>query len=173
MSNTPFRSYKNNFHEGGISSPFIAWFPKKIKAGSIARGTGHLIDLAPTFYDFAGAKYPENYNGLKTNSLAGVSLKNVLLEGSALNREQPIFWERGGNRAVRKGQWKLVSTYPEKRWELYDLDADRGETTDVSAKNPEIVKALIAEYEAWAKKNNVENYEKIKPAVQIGNGTRF
>ncbi|MEA5426601.1 arylsulfatase [Arcicella lustrica] len=173
LSNTPFRSYKNNFHEGGISSPFIAWFPKKIKAGSIARGTGHLIDLAPTFYDFAGAKYPENYNSLKTNPLAGVSLKNVLLEGTELNRELPIFWERGGNRAVRKGKWKLVSTYPEKRWELYDLDSDRGETTDLSGKNPDVVKALIAEYETWAKKNNVENYDKIKPAVQIGNGTRF
>lgn len=103
----------------------------------------------------------------------GVSLKSVFLEGAELNREQPIFWERGGNRAVRKGKWKLVSTYPEKRWELYDLAIDRGETTDLSAQNPEVFKELIAAYEVWAKKNDVENYEKIKPAVQIGNGTKF
>jgi arylsulfatase A-like enzyme len=173
LSNTPFRSYKNNFHEGGISSPFIAWYPSKIKASTITRGTGHLVDLAPTFYDLAGATYPETYNGLKTNALAGVSLKKVLFEGTELNREQPIFWERGGNRAVRKGKWKLVSTYPQKNWELFDLDTDRGETKDLSTQNPEIVKSLIIEYEAWAKKNNVENYDKIKPAVQIGNGTRF
>ena len=49
VSNSPFRNYKNNMHEGGISAPFVAWFPKQIKGGTIARGTAHLIDLAPTF----------------------------------------------------------------------------------------------------------------------------
>ncbi len=164
-SNTPLRQYKNNFHEGGISSPFIAWFPKQIKAGGIVRGTGHLIDLAPTFYDFAGASYPRTFTGRTTNPLVGKSLKDVLTEGKELQREQPLFWERAGNRAVRKGKWKLVSTYPETTWELFDIDQDRGETNNLASKNPEIVKELIADYQEWAKKTDVENFDKIKPAV--------
>ena len=173
VSNTPFRNYKATSHEGGISSPFIAWFPKKIKAGTITKGTGHLIDLAPTFYDVAGVNYPTNYRGVQTNTLPGVSLKNLLFEGNDLVRNEPIFWERAGNRAVRKGKWKLVSLYnpptspvpgtkSNNPWQLYDIEADRGETTDLAATYPDVVKGLIADYEAWAKRNGVENYDKLR-----------
>ncbi|MGA0557107.1 arylsulfatase [Larkinella sp. VNQ87] len=166
VSNTPFRNYKATSHEGGISSPFIAWHPATIKAGTIARGTAHLIDLAPTFYDLAGAAYPATYQGVKTNPLVGESLKTLLTQPSDWSRQQPIFWERAGNRAVRKGKWKLVSLYPDKTWQLYDLETDRGETTDVAAQQPDVVKDLNAEYEAWAKRTGVENYDKIRPANQ-------
>lgn len=163
-SNVPLTSYKNNFHEGGISAPFIAWYPKKIKAGTVTAGTAHLIDLAPTFYDVAGVSYPAQYRQHGVNALPGVSLKTLLFEGADLNREKPIFWERGGNRAVRKGKWKLVSTFPQNVWELYDIGADRGETNNLAAKHPEIVQSLTGEFEAWAKANDVENYEKLRPA---------
>ncbi len=166
VSNTPFSKHKGNAHEGGISSPFIAWYPKKIKAGVITKGTAHLIDLAPTFYDVAGATYPENFNGVKTNPLAGVSLTNLLYTGTELNSQRPIFWERGGNRAVRKGKWKIVSTYPAKDWELYDIETDRGETTDLSKQNADVVQDLVADYEIWAKANGVESYDKLRPANQ-------
>ena len=83
-----------------------------------------------------------------------------------MNRTQPIFWERGGNKAVRKGKWKIVSTYPAKEWELYDIETDRGETMDVADKNPDVVKEMVADYDAWAKANGVENYEKLRPAPQ-------
>lgn len=165
VSNTPFLKYKGNAHEGGISSPFIAWYPKKIKAGTIARGTAHLIDLAPTFYDVAGAAYPETFNGVKTNPLVGESLTNLLFTGNELNRAQPIFWERGGNRAVRKGKWKIVSIFPSKEWELYNIETDRGETTNLASKNPDVVKELEKDYEDFAKANGVENYEKLRPAT--------
>jgi arylsulfatase A-like enzyme len=169
VSNTPHSSYKNNMHEGGISAPFIAWFPKQIKAGSIVKGTGHLIDLAPTFYDFAKATYPASNQGVATNSLPGKSLVPVLTgKTEQVERGEPIFWERAGNRAVRKGNWKLVSTYPGYKWELYDLQKDRGETTDLAASRTEIVNELSADYFRWAEKTGVVDYEKIKPANQIG-----
>lgn len=164
-SNTPFRSFKANAYEGGISSPFIAWFPKKIKAGGIAKGTAHLIDLAPTFYELAGISYPANFNGIQTNALPGKSLTNLLFEGKELQREQPIFWERAGNRAVRKGKWKLVSIFPSYRWELYDIEKDRGETQNVASQNPLIVDELSADYFEWAKQNGVVDYDKIKQAA--------
>jgi arylsulfatase A-like enzyme len=169
VSNTPHSSYKNNMHEGGISAPFIAWFPEKIRAGAIVKGTGHLIDLAPTFYELAGARYPAQFKGVTTHPLPGKSLLPVLTgNGDVVSRGEPIFWERAGNRAVRKGNWKIVSTYPSYKWELYNLDTDRGETKDVSAANENIVNELSADYAGWAEKTGVVDYDKIKPVSQPG-----
>jgi len=165
VSNTPLRQYKNNMHEGGFSSPFIAWFPKQIKGGAIVKGTAHLIDIAPTFYELSGAAYPSTFNNVKSNPLAGKSLVPILTgKASEVNRDEPLFWERAGNRAVRKGNWKIVSTYPSYKWELYDLSKDRGETTDLSSKSPEIVDQLSIEYFKWAERTGVVDYDKIKPA---------
>lgn len=174
VSNTPLRHYKNNMHEGGISSPFIAWFPKHIKGGDLVKGTAHLVDIAPTFYEFAGAKYPEKYNGVTPNSLPGKSLVPVLTgKLNSVDRNGAIFWERAGNRAVRKGKWKIVSTYPAYQWELYDLEADRGETKDVASQYPAVVNELSSDFFKWAEENGVVNYDKIKPAqpMQIPGST--
>ena len=167
VSNTPLRSFKSFAYEGGISSPFIAWFPGKIKAGSIAKGTAHLIDLAPTFYELAGLKYPSTYNGVSTNALPGKSLSNLLFKTEAWERGEPIFWERAGNRAVRQGKWKLVSIYPSYRWELYDLEKDRAEALNVAGQNPLVVDALSKLYFQWAQQNGVVDYDKIKPAQPL------
>ncbi|WP_409012642.1 sulfatase/phosphatase domain-containing protein [Dyadobacter sp. 3J3] len=156
-------------HEGGISAPFIAWFPKQIKGGNIVKGTGHLIDLAPTFYELANTTYPVKLNGITTNPLPGKSLLPVLTgKSETVDRGEPIFWERAGNRAVRKGNWKIVSTYPAYKWELYDLEKDRGENNDLSAVNTEIVNELSADYFKWADKTGVVDYEKIKPGNPNG-----
>jgi arylsulfatase len=164
VSNTPLRSYKDNMHEGGISSPFIAWYPKKIKGNVIVKGTGHIIDLAPTFYELARIKYPSNFNGVTPHNLAGRSLLPVLTGlASEVDRSEPIFWERAGNRAVRKGKWKLVSDFEKNEWELYDLEKDRGETTDVAPANPEVVKKLDADYKQWAIQTGVVDFQTIKP----------
>jgi arylsulfatase A-like enzyme len=164
VSNTPFRSYKNNMHEGGISSPFIAWYPKKIKANTIVKGTAHLIDLAPTFYDLAQTKYPSNFNGITPHGLVGKSLVPVLTGVTTeVNRNEPIFWERAGNRAVRKGKWKLVSDFEKNKWELYDLEKDRGEVTDLAKENPQVVRELASDYQQWAARTGVVEYETVKP----------
>jgi arylsulfatase A-like enzyme len=169
VSNVPLNAYKGNMHEGGISSPFIAWYPKKIKANTIAKGTGHLIDLAPTFYELAGAKYPTQFNGVTTNNLVGKSLVPVLTGTTQqVNRNEPIFWERAGNRAVRKGKWKIVSDYEKNKWELYDLETDRGETTDVSTQHPEVVRELAFDYVQWSARTGVVEYETIKPKAPGG-----
>jgi arylsulfatase len=168
LSNTPLQDYKNNMHEGGFSSPFIAWYPSKIKADRVDKGTGHLIDLAPTFYELAGIQYPKELNGVKSNPLAGKSLLPVLFDGaSEVNRGAPIFWERAGNRAVREGKWKLVSIYPSYQWELYDLESDRGETTNVAQKNEGIVNQLSAKYFEWAEKTGVVEYSKFKQKSEL------
>ena len=155
-------------HEGGFSSPFIAWFPSKIKAGRIDKGTGHIIDLAPTFYELAGIEYPKEYNGAKSNPLPGKSLLPVLFDNvSEVNRGAPLFWERAGNRAVRDGKWKLVSIYPSYEWLLYNLDTDRGETSNVAQQNPAVVNQLSEKYFDWAAKTGVVEYSKFKLKTEV------
>ena len=165
-SNTPYRAFKSFAYEGGIRTPFIAWFPGRIKAGAILQGGGHVIDLAPTFYDLAGVAYPARYDGVNTNGLPGKSLRHVLFQQTALE-ERPLFWERAGNRAVQLGKWKLVSIFPSYRWELYDLSADRGETKDLSAQHADIVNSLSRRYFEWAKENGVVDFNTIKPKTPL------
>jgi len=164
--NSPLRNFKGTPYEGGISAPFIAWYPKSIKANTIAQGTAHLIDLAPTFYQLAGVQYPTKYKGITTNALAGKSLVPVLTgQADKLNRGEPLFWERGGNKAVRDGKWKLVSTNDGK-YELYDIEKDRAENNDLAAQNPDVVQKLKQQYNVWAQKNDVVDYNKLKGIPQ-------
>ena len=65
--------------------------------------------------------------------------------------------EHEGNRAVRSGKWKLVSTYPHE-WELYDMTADRVERNDLAASRPDLVRTLAAAWDAWAARANVDSW---------------
>lgn len=162
--NSPLRDYKGRPYEGGIGAPFIAWYPKAIKRrGLVVDGIGHLIDIAPTFYDVAGAEYPKEFNGVVTNALPGKSLLPVLFgQEESVQREKPLCWERAGNQAVRLGNWKYLSIYPENEEELYDLSTDRGENHNVAAEHPEIVAQMRAIYAQWAAENDVVDYRVLR-----------
>jgi arylsulfatase len=152
VSNTPFREYKHWVHEGGISTPLITHWPAGIaeaRRNTLVHTPGHLIDIAATCVDLAGAKYPAERDGEKIIPLEGVSLRPAF-EGRTIERTQPIFFEHEGNRAVRDGRWKLVAKGPAGQWELYDMDADRSEMHDLAAKEPDRVKAMAAQWETWA-----------------------
>jgi len=144
--NTPFRFYKQNQHEGGISSPLIAHWPKglKIKPGSITRQPGHLIDFMATFIDVAQAKYPKQIGERKIDPLMGQSLLPIL-QGKERQGHETLYFHFGTDRALRQGPWKLVSAKLG-RWELYNLDEDRTETNDLSKKYPERVKVMAQKW---------------------------
>jgi len=151
VSNTPFRMYKHYVHEGGISTPLIAHWPKGIEARNELRHTpGHLIDIMATCVDVAGAKYPKRYDGNRIQPMEGKSLVTAF-EGNDIKREY-LFWEHEGNRAIRVGDWKLVATgkhgQDDVDWELYDLSKDRSELVDLSESHPERKKQLVA---MWTK----------------------
>jgi arylsulfatase A-like enzyme len=155
VSNTPFREYKHWVHEGGISTPLVAHWPKGISSrGELRHQPGHLIDLMATAVDLAGAKYPAELNGERITPMEGVSLR-AAFEGRPLPRTEPIFFEHEGNRAAREGDWKLVAKGPAGKWELYNLAADRTETRDLAATEPAKLKELVAKWEAWAKRAHV------------------
>ncbi len=144
VGNTPFRWYKQNQHEGGIASPLIAHWPEglKAKAGSITKQPGHLIDISATLADIAGARYPTTYAGRDITPLQGKSLLPVL-QGKQRQPHDWLYFQFSNNRAIRKGDWKLVSARGGK-WELYNLADDRNELNDLSAKHPQRVKELQA-----------------------------
>jgi arylsulfatase len=142
VSNTPFREYKHWVHEGGISTPLIAHWPKGIPAdrrGALATAPGHLIDVMATARDLAGVPDP---------APEGVSLRPAFA-GRPLDRPQPLFWEHEGNKAIRVGDWKLVAKHG-RPWELYDLATDRVEARNQAAAEPDRVRQMAGQWDAWA-----------------------
>lgn len=158
--NTPFRWFKHWTHEGGMSSPFIAWYPRMIKPGQIDRRMAHITDIMPTFTELAKGSYPDVYNGNEIIPVEGRSLVPVFRGKKKDNLRDTLFWEHEGNRAVRFGDWKLISRFDyqtgkELPWELYNLNADRSELNDLSATSPDRVRQMTMAYDQWAKKVGV------------------
>jgi arylsulfatase len=153
-SNTPFRKYKVWDHEGGICTPFIAYWPKFIKnKGSITDQTGHLIDIMATLVDVSGAKYPASYEKRKIPPMEGKSLR-MIFEGKKRADHEALFWQsrRHGHRAVRSGKWKLVSPDDKSPWELYNIEKDRTEMRNLAKALPDKAKELEDLYHEWATK---------------------
>ncbi len=139
-SNGPLRGIKRDLYEGGIRVPFIARWPGRIPAGSVSPTVGWFPDFFPTALAIANRPAPDG--------LDGVSLLPVLHGSETLQRSQPLYWEfhEGGfKQAIRDGDWKLVRRDPSLAPELYDLQADPGETRDLAETHPAVVQRLTAQ----------------------------
>jgi arylsulfatase len=157
-ANTPFRLYKHYAHEGGISTPFIARWPKGIKlTNAITHQLGHETDIMATCLDIANVPYPTKAkSGQQPPTLAGSSLRPIFESRTRLDRG-PIFWEHEGNAAMRDEKWKLVSRFPD-AWELHDMEADRTELHNLAELYPGRVKEMAATYAAWATHVGVQSW---------------
>lgn len=142
VGNTPFRWYKQNQHEGGVSSPLIVHWPNGLKTpnGSVTDQPGHLIDLLPTIADVAKATVPQSNQGRELTPIQGKSLVPIF-QGETRDGHDWIYFHFNDNRAIRRGDWKLVSA-EWGRWELYDLSQDRSELNDLSSDYPDVVDEL-------------------------------
>lgn len=149
--NTPFRLFKQNQHEGGISSPLIVHWPKglKTKPGSITDQPAHLIDIMATFIDLTGATYPTQIGDRHIDPLQGISLLPIF-RGEQRQPHDTLYFHFGTDRALRQEPWKLVSAKLG-RWELYNIEEDRTELNDLSKLMPERVAAMQAEWFRLAK----------------------
>jgi len=141
LSNVPFRNYN-------------ARYPKEIPADIIEKGGIHFVDFLPTLLAFAEIDYPKIYQNINTKPLAGENFL-PLLKGKEWRHQKPICYEWAGNRAIRKGNWKMLSTYPANQWQLYDMQTDRIEAIDLAKEKPDLVKALNLDYQKWADKTGV------------------
>ena len=146
-SNTPFRRHKTWVHEGGISTPLIAHWPAGIKArGELRHTPGHLVDIMPTVLELTGTKQPATIKGFAVPPAPGRSLVAAFARDVTVPHDF-FWWEHEGNRAIRAGDWKLV-TLAKGEWELYNLATDRGEIQNLAAKNPAKAKELEAMWTA-------------------------
>lgn len=141
-SNASFRGGKRDLYEGGIHVPMIAWWPDTIQAGSRSDHISAFWDFAPTALELAGVPLPPEMDGISyVPTLIGK--KNLQKKHEYLYWE---FYEQGGKQAVRFGPWKGIRLNtlqnPDGPIELYNLDVDPGEKTDLSDKHPDIVKKI-------------------------------
>lgn len=148
-SNTPFRMFKHWVHEGGIATPFIARWPKGIKAsGKLSREVVHITDIMATCTEVSRGAYPETFGGNPIKPLVGRSLA-PLFSGKTRKGHNRLFWEHERNCAVREDDWKLVMPQ-QGAWELYNLKEDRTELTNLVASNQEKAKRLHQAWLEWA-----------------------
>ena len=162
-SNTPFRGYKHDGLEGGISTPFIVHWPAGIveaQRGKTNDTPSHLIDLMATFVDVSETEYPTRFADTEIQPMEGISLTPTFA-GEEVTREKPLGFEHHGNLALRDGRWKIASTYRKnqpRQWELFDMEADRTEQNDLSEELPDKKKEMIAKWHAWAERVGVQEW---------------
>jgi uncharacterized sulfatase len=155
----PFRGSKGMLYEGGVRSPLIVWGPGWLnpkKAGTVDRVSFFAaVDVPPTLLALAGVQPPPDFRP------DGVSVREVLLGHAESARPQPLFFRRPPDRdvfsgvdnlpdlAMRDGSWKLLCDYDGSKAQLYDLNADRAETTNLASAHPDVVQRLTAALLAW------------------------
>lgn len=163
MGNTPFRLYKQNQHQGGISSPMIVHWPNglKTKAGSFTDQPSHIIDFMATCIDLSNGKYPKKVKDRIVDPLQGKSLLPIF-NGQTRKEHDPLYFHFGTDRALRKGPWKLVSAKLSP-WELFNMDEDRTELNDLSKKYPKRVASMSKEWFHIAKNVERLNGRNISP----------
>ncbi|MBA4148042.1 MAG: arylsulfatase [Verrucomicrobia bacterium] len=134
------RGIKRHLHEGGIRAPFIARWPGQIKSGTTSDLlTGH-VDILATAADLAGVPAPKS---------DGISIVPTLLGRDQKVRHDFLYWEiyegpTPFQQAVRMGDWKGYRCGTKDPLEVYNLKADAGETKNVAAANPKVVKNIEA-----------------------------
>ena len=144
-SNGPYRDGKGTLYEGGTRVCGLVNWPGKIKSGDVG-GMVHVVDMYPTLAALAGAKLGKN------KPLDGMNVWDAISEGKPSPRTEMVYNVDPMGGAVRNQDWKLVWTaaLPQKV-ELFDLGADKSETTNLADKNPEKVKELQGKIETLAK----------------------
>lgn len=164
------KQYKGFSSEGGTRGPAIIYHPEITKGGQITDAFASVVDLAPTFLEYAGIDHPERgYNGQPLQALQGKSMLPLIFEeAESVHPDDFAFgWEVFGHRALRKGDWKILwlTSQPSERaqslaegadkWGLFDMVNDPGETTDLSEEYPDVMADMLNEWDSYMAKNGI------------------
>ena len=143
--NGPYRDGKGMLYEGGTRVVALANWPGHIKAGSIVDAPIHIVDMYPTLTELAGA--PAG-NG---KQIDGLDVWSTISGGKPSPRDEVVYDIEPFRAALRKGDWKLVwkTTLPS-RVELFNLEQDPYEKTNLADEYPDKVKEMQKEIEAMA-----------------------
>ncbi|NIJ55073.1 arylsulfatase [Dyadobacter arcticus] len=178
-ANTPFRYWKADANtEGGTRNPMILYYPKGIKEkGGIRNQYGHVIDMLPTTLEIIKGETPKLINGYKQEPIEGTSLAYAIDNSKAPSKHTVQYYEIAGALSIYKDGWKASRghdvwegleggtgkadpsggkvDFSKDVWELYNLNEDFNECTNLASKNPQKLKELQAVFDQEAKKYNV------------------
>lgn len=151
----PGSRFKFYTSEGGIRVPLIMSGPG-VPAGTRVASPAFVTDVAPTLLDYAGAKAQPD-----ATSMDGRSLRPVLTGAATATwgPDEPVGIEVSGNAALFRGDYKIVRDMPpvgDGQWRLYNLARDPGETADLSAAEPVLLKTMLADYAAYEARVGVQ-----------------
>jgi len=144
-STAGLRGHKQNFYEGGIRVPMIARWPERIEAGAVSNLPWAFCDVLPTAAELAGAKTPSGLDGISVvPTLTGQGEQRIhdFLYWELPRTKGDEFVQEIPRQAVRMGDWKAVRPEPGGPLELYNLAKDRGESTNVAADHPDVMKKI-------------------------------
>jgi len=147
--NAPLRAGKGYPYEGGIRVPLIVRWPRVVNAGSVCDVPVISVDYFPTICQAAGVKLPAG------RAIDGESLMPLLNHTGSLERGE-IFWHFPHYRGkivpysiVRASDWKLIKRYEGETFELFNVNNDIGEKTDLAKQMPQKVKELDTKLSTW------------------------
>lgn len=163
-STSPFRFFKSFTTEGGIRAPLIIKMPGIMKkSGSWNRSFIHVTDILPTILEITEVKYPEQFKGKNIHTYIGKSITSILKGDSvSVRTTEGMGWELFEMKAYISGNWKILrlpKPMGTGEWQLYDIEKDPAETTDLSAQFPEIKEQLIQGWNEYAKRNEVHDHQ--------------
>lgn len=178
LGSTPFNLYKAFMYEGGISVPSIVRLPGGKRQGEFVRAPAHVTDVAPTILALAQVEQPgEQYRGRDIVPMQGRSMVDMLAGRSdSVHDTFRQGWELNGRRAMRVGDWKIVyanAPWGKDRWELFNIAADRAELKDLAAEHPDKLKEMISEYEQYANRNGVMDFEGLASRPGYSNSLNY
>lgn len=148
VKNTPFNFYKHASHEGAITVPLIAHWPKQLKhrAGDIDTSAVDVTDIYPTLLEIGNLSYPESELDLKP--LTGRSFLTALAEGGDFDAPSRFLWFNQSRAWIEDGM-KAVSLY-NGPWQLFNLDTDRTEQHNLAQTEPDLVQSLSGKWHEYA-----------------------
>ena len=150
VSAGPLSQYKSFLGEGGVRVPAIISYPKSIRPNSRMSSLTSIMDIAPTLMTFANVPMIQDY------SMHGRSAADALSEPNLAERGRDnLAMETYGNKAIWENDWKLLWSWETKKWELFNLQQDPGETNDLSMLYPARVESMVRLFSEFAEENEV------------------